>query len=126
MFSSHSARLLVLKMMLSRHVCWIFKPGSESLPDIRLGFICIADEVSEFSINEAIARAMINLMDKLVLVVPSETMTKKINNSVESMPDRSILQLRKYVTVLTPTTMVSKTGVRGAREKDNPQTGEVM
>jgi hypothetical protein len=108
------------------HVCWIFKPGSESLPDIRLGFICIADEVSEFSINETIARAMINLMDKLVLVVPSETMTKKINNSVESMPDRSILQLRKYVTVLTPTTLVSKTGVRGAREKDSSQTGEVI
>jgi hypothetical protein len=107
------------------HVCWIFKPGSESFPDIRLGFICIADEVSGFSINEAIAKAMINLMDKLVLVVPSETMTKKISSSIEAMPDRSILQLRKYVTVLTPTTMVSKTGVKGAREKDSPQTGEV-
>ena len=23
------------------HVCWTFKPGSESLPDVRLGFICI-------------------------------------------------------------------------------------
>jgi hypothetical protein len=108
------------------HVCWIFKPGSESLPDMRLGFICIADEVSEFSINEAIAKAMINLVDKLVLVVPSETMTKKISNSIESMPDRSILQLRKYVTVLTPTTMVSKTGVKGAREKDSPQMGEAV
>ena len=108
------------------HVCWIFKPGSESLPDMRLGFICIPDEVSEFSINEAIARAMINLMDKIVLVVPSETMTKKISDSIESMPDRSILQLRKYVTVLTPSTIVSKVGVKGARERDNPQTGEVI
>jgi hypothetical protein len=109
------------------HVCWLFKPGSESLPDMRLGFICIAEEeVSEFSINEAIARAMINLMDKLVLVVPSETITKKIRDSIESMPDRSILQLRKYVTVLTPTTMVSKTGVKGPREKDSLQTGEVI
>jgi hypothetical protein len=43
------------------HVCWTFKPGSESLPDMRLGFICIPEEVSEFSINEAIARAIINL-----------------------------------------------------------------
>jgi hypothetical protein len=23
------------------HVAWIFKPGSESLPDLRLGLICI-------------------------------------------------------------------------------------
>jgi hypothetical protein len=108
------------------HVCWVFKPGSESLPDIRLGFICIADEISEFSINEAIARAMINLVDKLVLVVPSETMTKKISDSIESMPDKSILQLRKYVTVLTPSTIVPKIGVKGARERDNPETGEVI
>src|SRR5215216_8175009 len=68
------------------HVCWTFKPGSESLPDMRLGFICIPEEASEFSINEAIARAMINLLDKLVLVVSSETMTKKITDSIESMP----------------------------------------
>jgi hypothetical protein len=107
------------------HVCWTFKPGSESLPDIRLGFICIP-EVSEFSINEAIARAMINLIDKLVLVVPSEAMSRQISGSIESMPDRSILQLRKYVTVLTPSTLVSKTGVKGARERDSQQTGEVL
>src|ERR671915_795184 len=108
------------------HVCWTFKPGSESLPDIRLGFVCIPEEVSEFSINEAIARAMINLIDKLVLVVPSEAMTKEISDSIESMPDRSILQLRKYVTVLTPSTLISKTGVIGARRRDNQQTGEVI
>src|SRR5918911_766692 len=58
------------------HVTWIFKPaGSESLPDMRLGFICIT-EFSQPSLNEAIARAMINLVDKLVLVVPIEQMTK--------------------------------------------------
>jgi hypothetical protein len=119
------------------HVCWTFKPGSESLPDMRLGFICIPeveeDDISsfsspqsQFSLNEAIARAMINLVDKLVLVVPSETMTKKISDSIESMPDKSILQLRKYVTVLTPSTLVSKTGVKGARERDSLQTGEVI
>jgi hypothetical protein len=119
------------------HVCWTFKPGSESLPDIRLGFICIPEVVkgdissfsspqSQFSLNQAIARAMINLMDKLVLVVPSEEMTKKISDSIESIPDRSILQLRKYVTVLTPSTLVSKTGVKGARERDSTQTGEVL
>jgi hypothetical protein len=108
------------------HVCWTFKPGSESLPDMRLGFICIPEEVSEFSINEAIARAMINLVDKLVLIVPSETMTKKVSDSIESMPDKSILQLRKYMTVLTPSTLISKTGVKGARERDSQQTGEVL
>jgi hypothetical protein len=117
------------------HVCWTFKPGSESLPDMRLGFICIPeveeDDISSFSspqsqfpINEAIARAMINLMDKLVLVVPSETMTKKISDSIESAPDRSILQLRKYVTVLTPSTLVSKAGVKRARGSDSQETGE--
>jgi hypothetical protein len=63
-------------------------------------------------------------MDKLVIVVPSEIMTKRISNSIESMPDKSILQLRKYVTVLTPSTLVSKTGVKGARERDSQQTGE--
>jgi hypothetical protein len=119
------------------HVCWTFKPGSESLPDMRLGFICIpeGEEKGEktssspqiqFSLNEAIARAMINLVDKLVIVVPSEIMTKRISDSVESMPEKGILQLRKYVTVLTPSTLVSKTGVKGARERDSQQTGEVV
>src|SRR5918911_3139542 len=42
----------------SIHVTWIFKPsGNESLPDMRLGFICIT-EFSQPSLNEAIARAM--------------------------------------------------------------------
>jgi hypothetical protein len=111
------------------HVCWIFKPGSESLPDMRLGFICIPEEEEpqlEFLLNESIARAMVNLIDKLVFVVPSEIMTKKISDSIESMPDKSILQLRKYVTVLTPSTLVSKSGVKGAREKDSPTMGEVI
>jgi hypothetical protein len=115
------------------HVTWVFKPGgSESLPDMRLGFICLTtgeDEeeyYSEFSLNESIARAMLNLIDKLVLVVPSESMTKKISDSIESMPDKSILQLRKYITVLTLSTLVSKTGVKGARERESAQTGEVV
>jgi hypothetical protein len=118
------------------HVCWTFKPGSESLPDMRLGFIYIPEgeeegipsslRQSQFSLNEAIARAMVNLLDKLVLVVPSEIMTKRISDSIESMPDKSILQLRKYVTILTPSTLVSKTGVKGARERDSQQTGEVV
>ena len=116
------------------HVAWIFKAGSESLPDMRLGFICIPKEEEElfsspqaqFSLNEAIARAMINLVDKLVLVVPSEMMTKKISDSIESMPDKSILQLRKYMTVLTPSTLVSKVGIEGARERDSQQTGEAL
>src|SRR5918912_1628836 len=105
------------------HVTWVFKPGSESLPDMRLGFICLT-EFSNSSINESIARAMLNLIDKLVFVVPSETMTKQVKDAIESMPDRSILQLRKYITVLTPSTLVSKTGVQGSRERRSAQTGE--
>jgi hypothetical protein len=107
------------------HVAWIFKPGSESLPDLRLGFICIT-EFSNQSINEAIARAMLNIMDKLVFVVPSETMTKQVKDAIELMPDKSILQLRKYVTVLTPSTLVSKSGIQGSRERRSAQTGEAL
>src|SRR5215213_3633195 len=106
------------------HVTWIFKPGgSESLPDMRLGFICLTKEYSEYSLNESIARAMLNHIDKLVLVVPSESMNKKISDSIESMPDNSILQLRKYITVLTSSTLVSKTDIKGARERESVQTG---
>lgn len=105
------------------HITWVFKPGSESLPDMRLGFICLT-EFSNSSINEGVARAMLNLIDKLVFVVPTETMTKQVKDAIESMPDnRSILQLRKYVTVLTPSTLVSKSGIQGSRERRSAQTG---
>jgi hypothetical protein len=33
------------------------------------------------------------------------------------------LQLRKYVTVLMPSTLVSKSGIKGARERNSAQTG---
>src|SRR5919206_1981988 len=107
------------------HVAWVFKPGSESLPDMRLGFICLT-EFSSSSINEGIARAMLNLVDKLVFVVPTEKMTGQVKDAIASMPDRSILQLRKYITVLTPSTLVSKTGVRGAHQRESVQTGEAV
>jgi hypothetical protein len=48
------------------------------------------------------------------------------SDSIESMPDKSILQLRKYITVLTSSTLVSKTGIKGARECESAQTGEVL
>ena len=108
------------------HVTWVFKPISQSLPDMRLGFICLT-EFSNESINEGIARAILNLIDKIVFVVPTEAMTKQVKDAIESMPDRSILQLRKYVTVLTPSTLVSKSGIEGgARERDSVQTGEAV
>ncbi|MDQ3852846.1 MAG: hypothetical protein M3299_08435 [Thermoproteota archaeon] len=107
------------------HIVWLFKPGSESLPDMRLGFICLT-EFSSSSINEGIARAMLNLVDKLVFVVSTETMIKQVKEAIESMPDKSILQLRKYVTVLTPSTLVSKSGIQGSRERRSSQTGEVV
>jgi hypothetical protein len=107
------------------HVAWVFKPGSESLPDMRLGFICLT-EFSNKSINEGIARAILNLIDKIVFVVPTEAMTKQVKDAIESMPDRSILQLRKYVTVLTPSTLVPKSDIAGSRQRENVQTGEVV
>jgi hypothetical protein len=58
-------------------VLWTFKPGSEALPDIRMGFVCLIPEYSESLINEIIIKSMMNLVDKLVIVVPSENMTKK-------------------------------------------------
>ena len=39
------------------------------------------------------------------------------------MPDKSILQLRKYITVLTSSTLVSKTDIKGARERESAQAG---
>ncbi len=107
------------------HITWVFKPGSESLPDMRLGFICLT-EFSNSSINEGIARAMLNLVDKLVFVVPTETMTKEVKDAIESMPNTSILQLRKFVTVLTPSTLVSKSGIQGSRERKSTQAGEAL
>ena len=38
------------------------------------------------------------------------------------MSNNSFLQLRKYVTVLTPSTLVPKTDILGSREKENLQT----
>ncbi|HJU60375.1 MAG TPA: hypothetical protein VJ583_11535, partial [Nitrososphaeraceae archaeon] len=59
-------------------VLWTFKPGSEALPDIRMGFVCLpitsfADEdySESFLVNEIIIKSMMNLVDKLVIVVPS-------------------------------------------------------
>ena len=103
-------------------VLWTFKPGSEALPDIRLGFVCLTLEYSESIINEIIIKSMMNLVDKLVIVVPSENMTKKISDSIESMPNSSFLQLRKYVTVLTPSTLVPQRDIIDSREKQNLQT----
>jgi hypothetical protein len=106
-------------------VLWTFKPGSEALPDIRIGFVCLSttiEDYSESTINEIIIKSMMNIVDKLVIVVPSENMTKKISDSIKSMPNSSFLQLRKYVTVLTPSTLVPKTDILDSREKQNLQT----
>jgi len=111
-------------------VLWTFKPGSEALPDIRMGFVCIPiittaeEDYSEFTINEIIIKSMMNIVDKLVIVVPAENMAKRIIDSIESMPNSSFLQLRKYVTVLTPSTLVPKTDVLRSRERK--EEGEMI
>ena len=107
-------------------VLWTFKPGSEALPDMRMGFVCLSitrtEDYSESRINEIVVKSMMNLVDKLIIVVPSENMTKKISDSIASMPNSSFLQLRKYVTVLTPSTLVPKTDILDSREKQNLHT----
>jgi hypothetical protein len=103
-------------------VAWIFKPGVPELPvlpDLRVGFIFLL-EYSESAINHAIARSILNLIDKLILVAPAEEMTSTISQSIEKYLSKpSILQLRKYVTVLTPSTVVDKAGVLSSRDKGN-------
>ena len=108
-------------------VLWTFKPGSEALPYMRMGFVCIpttitTEDYSESRINEIIIKSLMNLIDKLIIVVPSENMIKKISDSLKSMPNSSFLQLRKYVTALTPSTLVPKTNILDSREKQNLQT----
>lgn len=105
------------------HTAWVFKLGSESLSRMHLGFIYLT-EFSNSSLNKAIARALLNLIDKLVFIVPTETMTGQVKHAIESIPDKSKLQLRKCVIVLTPSTLVSKTGISGAHERDTVQTWE--
>jgi hypothetical protein len=92
---------------------------------MRLGFICLT-EFSNSSLNEGLARGMLNLIDKLVFVVPTETMTGQVKEAIESMPDKSLLQLRKYISVLTPSTLVSKAGVEGASQRRTEQTAEAL
>jgi hypothetical protein len=107
-------------------VIWLFKPGTSEiapLPDLRIGFVCIT-EYSEVAINLAIARSMFNLIDKLIIVVPSESITKQISDSIHNEQRTGLVQLRKLVTVLTPSTLVGKTDIEGSRNKDNSITAE--
>lgn len=103
-------------------IAWSFKPGFPeivSLPDIRIGFV-FALEYSESIINRAISKSLLNLIDKLIIVVPSESMTKQFNESIKRDTEKpSLLQLRKYVTILTPSTLVEKSGVSGTKGEDN-------
>jgi hypothetical protein len=61
-------------------VLWTFKPGSEALPDIRMGFVCLPiitttekDYSESYQVNEIIIKSMMNLVDKLVIVVLQKT-----------------------------------------------------
>jgi len=110
-------------------LAWIFKPGLPelmSLPDIRIGFV-FALEYSESIINRAISKSLLNLIDKLIIVVPSESMTRQFNESVKrDTENSSLLQLRKYITILTPSTLVEKSGVLGTKGKDNSDINRQM
>jgi hypothetical protein len=104
-------------------IAWIFKPGIPelpALPDMRIAFVFIL-EYSESALNHAIARSILNLIDKLIIVVPTEKMTSTVSQSIgRDLSNSSILQLRKYITVLTSSTLVEKAGVLGSGAKDNP------
>ena len=110
-------------------VAWIFKPGLPeimSLPDIRIGFV-FALEYSESTINRAISKSLLNLIDKLVIVVPSEPMTREFKESInKDLEKPSLLQLRKYITILTPSTLVDKSGVSGTKGKDESNIAQRM
>ncbi|HEX6282288.1 MAG TPA: hypothetical protein VFZ67_08675 [Nitrososphaera sp.] len=105
------------------HVAWVFKPGSESLPDMRLGFICLT-EFSNSSINEGIARAMLNLVDKLVFIVPSEAMTGEVKNAIESMQDKGKGQQEKtYRQDIHGTDTELSKGAESERERSTKRPG---
>jgi len=52
-------------------------------------------------------------------VVPSESIAKMVSNSItDTIPEKpSLVQLRKYVTVVTPSMLTSKSDVQGARSR---------
>jgi hypothetical protein len=105
-------------------VAWVFKPGVPelpSLPDIRIGFVFV-QEYSESVMNRVIAKSILNLIDKLIIVVPSEAMTREFSQSISrDLAKPSLLQLRKYITIITPSTLVEKSGVTSARDNKNTQ-----
>jgi hypothetical protein len=102
-------------------IAWIFKPGVPelpSLPDLRVGFVFIL-EYSESRLNNAISKAILNLIDKLIIVVPTEAMTIEFKRSIKKEIEKpSLVQLRKYITILTPSTLVEKSGVSGTKGRD--------
>lgn len=103
-------------------IAWIFKPGVPelpSLPDIRIGFVFV-QEYSESVINRVIAKSILNLVDKLIIVVPSEAMTREFSQSINrDLSKPSLLQLRKFITILSPSTLVEKSGVTSTRDNKN-------
>ena len=105
-------------------VAWIFKPELPSLPDIRIGFVFV-QEYSESVINRVIAKSILNLVDKLIIVVPSEAMTREFSQSINrELAKPGLLQLRKFITILTPSTLVEKSGVTSTRDNKNTEVAE--
>ena len=102
-------------------VAWIFKPGMPelpTLPDLRIGFVFLL-EYSESAINHAITKSMLNLIDKLILAAATEKIAIAVSKSIERDISSSRIQLRKYVTVLTPSTLVDKSDVLGRKGSYN-------
>ena len=97
--------------------------------NLRIGFVFIL-EYSESRLNNAISKAILNLIDKLIIVVPTEAMTQEFKRSIEKEAEKpSLVQLRKYITVLTPSTLVEKSGVSGTKGRDESNvksTAEVL
>jgi hypothetical protein len=85
-------------------VVWAFKPGKSellSLSELRLGFIFLK-EYTESAINLALARSILNLIDKLIIVVQSESEIKQVRDSVSKKGDGTpLVQLTNYVDIIT-------------------------
>jgi hypothetical protein len=93
---------------------------------VRIGFVFLGT-YSESAINSVIAKSMFNLIDKLIIVVPSEDIAAKVSHSVhrDLKSESGLLQLRKYVTVLTPSTLVEKAGFVSSR-RPGSKNGESL
>jgi hypothetical protein len=85
-------------------VVWIINHDRPSfpLPKLRIGFV-ILNEYSESAINLSLARSILNLIDKLIIVVQSHLETRRVRKSLGKEGDKTpLVNLTNYVSMITP------------------------